>query len=917
MILHKIPLARRALLNNYEEIISDYGFDSHWWKGKQINLDQQFLTDNISDKPVHSMTRLMIETQRLMAFLDGQSKRPCASVAIMTDAIPLKSGSFTRGLAPTTHPAARFLQYIIKFPRKDGLLKKTFRTAAVSLIRNHLKQSENLIELDQDSKEGSSDTETTIKTPDFCYFGVDLDDSRKDTLYDYLDCMVWPDSGGPSQYLSEIGEVITIGLQGKSGEKGSVIDIPTLIYPGRYSEEVLPYMKWLYDMKITAADLIGKLRIQNFSFSTFEGQDILKVLSATSDYFKTLTGERKNPDLSFEDLTERLNAQDIKLTDDDLDIPSDENLKNTAAYYPASEEYKEAFDLTGLDDVSRELEEAYKSTESTKRSLIEKIDRLNELNQLQSTIFRGGDDLDIWSTLVEGYTRDSPELKPDTLLLGKEMPRLRPYRLSGVILSPLEYCFSVRAGTSIDDVPDLIMLNDESGAESSVSTAATSIDSAATAVSDSINMYDWYFISPLTPTERQEAKYTTHHNHNYIPQITQISVTEVLELAKSGSSSFEGEGVTLIYATEEEAWDDKKNGYIATNYVSNSATATSSATMPLYSTTSVFDTLESNSERIIADNATETDNSEDEEDEKNRTLPKGLVQFLDRDHKALLNSIRSYYDKSANTKIEDNLSYEDKVIREAIFYPATSSTANDTSLDSLPQSSNIIESKPTETREMSMAERLSHIYTEIDSTAQKPKSGAWKSDTLCFIEPTSIQADAPGLNTGVQPAENESTQSDKSIICQDPEPLIDISDMPDLNANEAKQSPSYNATSQPSRPFSYAAVAASKPHTDVRNSTQPETPSSARSDTSAGSKFSNQELVDLVMKDLKPRHSKVFGRKNETDKTLSGVSSKIKSMSSGSENSVNKQAGSRSNNPFGLNKHYDNDKKDSLEKEKK
>lgn len=102
------------------------------------------------------------------------------------------------------------------------------------------------------------------------------------------------------------------------------------------------------------------------------------------------------------------------------------------------------------------------------------------------------------------------------------------------------------------------MLNDESGAESSVSTAATSIDSAATAVSDSINMYDWYFISPLTPTERQEAKYTTHHNHNYIPQITQISVTEVLELAKSGSSSFEGEGVTLIYATEEEAWDDKK-----------------------------------------------------------------------------------------------------------------------------------------------------------------------------------------------------------------------------------------------------------------------------------------------------------------------------------------------------------------------
>lgn len=706
VILHKIPLARRALLNNFQDVVSDYGIKDDWWKGQMIDLSNQFITDGIHDSSKYSYTRLMIETQRFMAFLDGRSKRPYASSKELKYAIPSESVNNMKGYAngiDAINPVAQFLQDITRFPRDDGLLRRAFTSVAFT---PRVEQEEEVMLVDVDSEERG------IKT-DFCNFAVDVKYSFKDSLYDLLDKMVWPDLETPSQCLLELGEVITISMNREDSQSGAGIDVPSLLYLGRYTKEVLPYVQWLHEMKKKGTETIGKLNSKNFSISAFRGKDVLKVLTATTEYFKTLNGERENPNLTFEDLNERLTSIDKYKETDMGPIP---RTTDTTPFYPSSDAYKAAFDLTQLATVSKEIEESQSDVDTVKKSIIDRIDNIKKLQELQQSIFKGGNDLEIWSTLVEGYTRDEPANAPGKDLLTNEMPHLKPYRLSGVILSPIEYCFSVKAGTNADDVADLIMMDykEEDGNTksliddsdpagdgysntSSVSTAAASTDSAQTAVSDSVNLYEWYKVSP-----KSKISHVSNHSVQEVleatPEVTQISVPELLDLAKNGSSIYSGQEVTLIYATESEAWDDKKNEF----------------------------------------NVPVSDLVDNIEVSKQQTLPKALANFLQKDYQVLQRQITAYNqppeyeDSEPEVVIPDVMDEDDDEEEVPVEYYDISSSSDEEGPEDVTKSISAehwskyqpVEEKDSNAepvkkeRPMSMAERLSQLHNSSGSESK-------------------------------------------------------------------------------------------------------------------------------------------------------------------------------------------------------
>lgn len=645
VILHKIPLARRVLLNESIDILSDYGFSDDWWKGHLIDLATQF-EDHV-DSPIYSNTRLMIEVQRLMAFLDGQSRRPYASILNLSHAHPISSLSALKGESSDITPVGRFLKDVSDFWDPESPLRSTFETCAVNpspeptiftsdFITNTFKnnndkikpvnknqESTNVsdqsdIEKNTEMKDAFTDTED-VEEGQFSNFVVDVSVAfGNDTLYDLIDDLVWSMGKPPVTYLSRVSDIITITLKRDDAQSGAGIDVPTMFFPDRYTKPFLPYMRQLYELRKKSQEAITALSKKRFEMSTYMGRDTTKVLQTTSEYLNSL----------------------IASTEKDKGIGK--------VSLPSS-----SFDLSGIVEAALDVENANKQLEAKKTALIDEIQYHRNFIALQKTLFKGGDDKESFKTVfgdplanksngLPGFTdigtsgtstSSGPDNTINNLMLSQPPPSLKPYRLSGVIISPVEYCFCVKTKSN-DEIPDLIMvdeeeddednndeklektdrvadsdlkkpasivdldiqmkdisasskplstlrgklpssfpddhlhnahLDDSEGAESSASTAAASSDSAQTAVSTSQNLYEWYKVIPSEANELSSSLPTPYDSElgksllEAVPVITKISVPEMLELAKQGSTLYSSQEVILVYATEEEAWSESKH----------------------------------------------------------------------------------------------------------------------------------------------------------------------------------------------------------------------------------------------------------------------------------------------------------------------------------------------------------------------
>lgn len=434
VILHAIPLGRKSLLNVGKDLVQDYGFDPNWWDGAFIDLPEPS-----AFRPENSYERMMIETQRLCAFLDGNSRRPFASIRNLACLAPVETSlTSLRGASADDNPVGRFLQDLTTFWGRGSELARTYEALAKTPDNESYQSFTNLI------------AEVTV--------------TLENSLYGLIDDLIWPPPHGSEAYLEDLADIVTITIKRDDGMSGTGITLPSVWYPDRYTKDVLPLIRILQARKKEMLKEIAELQTEKFQMANTKGKDTSKLLQLTADFL----------------------ASELKTKDSSDSSQSEETLK-------------------ALEDIER----MQKLFEKEKLELQEKISSLQKRIEFESSLLKGPD------------SPGTKDLFPDL-----ELPVLRPYLLSGVIISPTEYCFKYSTDSlpsSSEDLIDLTADDDESSASGAPQTT-------------------WYRVKSFSNG----------------PLGKPITEQEVLELAKVGSSEYSWQEVILIYANEY-AWDKQKH----------------------------------------------------------------------------------------------------------------------------------------------------------------------------------------------------------------------------------------------------------------------------------------------------------------------------------------------------------------------
>ena len=211
-ILHEIPMARNVLLQTGTEATS-YGFNSEWWKGREI-------------LPPHILARLQSgelqweeqdetkpdfeeEIHRLMAFLDS-TERSYGTASVLADLVPYASLGTEK----------EFYEFL--GPRNEEVLSPLISLAALTPVLSD-------DEANQEARFGLMEMEHMRN--DYTYIK---------TLYESIDHTMWSDvlswnelhEGSKMAVFKETGDVLAIKVGGDGPEES--IEIPERLYLERY-----------------------------------------------------------------------------------------------------------------------------------------------------------------------------------------------------------------------------------------------------------------------------------------------------------------------------------------------------------------------------------------------------------------------------------------------------------------------------------------------------------------------------------------------------------------------------------------------------------------------------------------------------------------------------------------------------------
>lgn len=344
-ILHSIPLARRMLLT--ELPIEDYGFDPNWWKDTPIDMADKF---DSPEKATHSQERLIAETQRLIAFLDGGSKRAMASIYNLANEAPLlESVDALRGMSSVDSPPGRFIEDIMLYWGADHEFAKVFSMGA----------------------EGRS----------FVNLIADVTVDFEKSLYDVIDELVWPPNTSGDTYLEYVGEVIHITLKRDDGNSGAGIIVPTDFYPGRYLKENVAYVKELSRRKADTVQQLAALNSQKFRLSTTMGKDTSKLLQITHEYL-----QEANEGSSGEESKHPLDDENVDSMKDDTDVSVNGSIAQALS----------------------EVTKARENFETRKTGIMDEINKLNKQMEIENSLFKGPHTAEF----SEIFDAEPPQLTP-------------------------------------------------------------------------------------------------------------------------------------------------------------------------------------------------------------------------------------------------------------------------------------------------------------------------------------------------------------------------------------------------------------------------------------------------------------------------------------------------------------------------
>lgn len=215
-IYHEIPLVRNILLQTGTQAAS-YGHSPEWWKGDKIYPPhiQAKLQEGTPEWSEEIKPDWREEVHRLMAFLDATERcygsiDPLASF-IGTGSVPAADTQFFDNLLQQTDPA--ILQPLLH--EASSLMTKTLEVSESADKFAYLE-----FELTKNQWEGAK------------------------TFYDVWDWLAWElalnwqevNDNTRMTVIDNMGEVLTIKIDGDNPKDGPTLEIPEIWYPERYLE---------------------------------------------------------------------------------------------------------------------------------------------------------------------------------------------------------------------------------------------------------------------------------------------------------------------------------------------------------------------------------------------------------------------------------------------------------------------------------------------------------------------------------------------------------------------------------------------------------------------------------------------------------------------------------------------------------
>jgi hypothetical protein len=229
-IYHSIPLAREALLlSNYQQF--NYGYDPQWWTGHHIEVPKIFSLD---ENGAHqNRDDILIETQRLMAFLDD-TNRAYGSIDALTD---LQSYHHKEAESELS----RFLE-----AWADGAMIRTRDDPFTQVFSSH----------------GIRNDPGSTMAKYFCSLEPMVDPEVNQTFTDILDNIIWTDwlSKAPLSdvWIDKVGHIMTFRLLDPKRKQGKLgVKIPAVWYPDRYMEH---FREASRDMRARRKKILEELR---------------------------------------------------------------------------------------------------------------------------------------------------------------------------------------------------------------------------------------------------------------------------------------------------------------------------------------------------------------------------------------------------------------------------------------------------------------------------------------------------------------------------------------------------------------------------------------------------------------------------------------------------------------------------------
>ncbi|KAF2205841.1 hypothetical protein GQ43DRAFT_211334 [Delitschia confertaspora ATCC 74209] len=234
-LLHSIPLFRNALLAP-QVLPEDYGADNEWWKGTPIQTTR--IVGDAAEADRQWEVDILIETQRLMAFLDS-SDRAYASVEAL-----VQSESFSRlAEALQIHNQPELFKFLMIWG--NAYTNNSPMMGLNGVLRSCINASGEQVESwFLDAAAVHSNTEHPL------------------TIYDVLDQNLFPGQNGIA-FVTELSNVLILKLARSDRNSNSLdVKIPATLYADRYMEANAPQIEAALQEMKQYKDQIHNIEVQ-------------------------------------------------------------------------------------------------------------------------------------------------------------------------------------------------------------------------------------------------------------------------------------------------------------------------------------------------------------------------------------------------------------------------------------------------------------------------------------------------------------------------------------------------------------------------------------------------------------------------------------------------------------------------------